>query len=75
MPKEPPPAWVLARRRDIGERIRDARLAVGLTQEEAANSIGLDRPSWVEIEQGRRNMTINTLIRVLDVVGIHSFLE
>jgi transcriptional regulator with XRE-family HTH domain len=66
----PPPDWVLARRRVIGERIREARRRAHLTQEAVANRIGIDRPSIVEIEQGQRNMTIDTLLRIADAIGV-----
>jgi transcriptional regulator with XRE-family HTH domain len=66
----PPPDWILAHRQRIGARIREERRRARLTQEEVANRIGLDRPSIVEIEQGQRNMTINTFIRIADALGV-----
>ena len=66
----PPPDWILARRQHIGARIREERRRARLTQEEVANRIGLDRPSMVEIEQGQRNMTINTFIRIADALNV-----
>ncbi|MEU2340003.1 helix-turn-helix transcriptional regulator [Streptomyces sp. NPDC013172] len=68
MPARPDP--LLPRRRAIGEKIRVAREAAKLTQEEVANRIGLDRPSIVLIEAGTRNATINTLLRISDVIGV-----
>lgn len=65
-----PPDPLFERRRAIGERIRDGRHAAGLTQEALANHVGIDRPSVVEIEAGRRNATINTLLRISDVIGV-----
>ncbi|MGW6910229.1 helix-turn-helix transcriptional regulator [Streptomyces sp. NPDC054940] len=49
---------------------RDARLRANLTQETAALRVGIDRPSIVEIEAGRRNMTIDTLIGIADAIGV-----
>lgn len=66
----PPPDWILAHRQRIGDRIREERRRARLTQEEVANRIGLDRPSMVEIEQGQRNMTINTFIRIADALNV-----
>lgn len=70
MPSAPPPDWVLTRRRAIGARIRAARIHANLTQEALALRIGIDRPSIVEIEQGQRNATIDTLIRIADAIGV-----
>lgn len=70
MSSAPPPDWVLNRRRAIGAHIRDARLAANLTQETVALRIGIDRPSIVLIEQGQRNATIDTLIRIADVLNV-----
>lgn len=66
----PPPDWVLARRRRIGERIREERRCARLTQEAVANLIGIDRPSIVLIEQGERNATIDTLLLIADALNV-----
>src|SRR5690242_10526558 len=39
---------------EVGERIREARLAFGLTQGELASRVGLDRTALVRIEAGER---------------------
>ncbi|MFM9681086.1 helix-turn-helix transcriptional regulator [Streptomyces brasiliscabiei] len=70
MSSAPPPDSVLTRRTRLGAQIREARLGANLTQEQVALSIGIDRPSVVEIEQGRRNMTIDTLLRITEAVGL-----
>ncbi|MFM9566099.1 helix-turn-helix domain-containing protein [Streptomyces turgidiscabies] len=70
MPAAPPPEWIVDRRRAIGERIRESRRHANLTQEAVANRIGIDRPSIIEIEQGQRNMTIDTFIRIADAIGV-----
>ncbi|MFE0329091.1 helix-turn-helix domain-containing protein [Streptomyces sp. NPDC058960] len=66
----PPPDWVLARRREIGERIRTARLYANLTQEKVALAAEIDRPSVVRIEQGQQSPTLDTLIRLADAIGV-----
>jgi len=38
---------------DVGERLRAARLAAGLTQEELGGKSGLDRTMIVKIESGK----------------------
>ncbi|WP_256082878.1 helix-turn-helix transcriptional regulator [Streptomyces sp. AVP053U2] len=47
----PPPAWVLAERQAVGERIRAARLRANLSQETVALVAETDRPSVVRIER------------------------
>ena len=50
--------------RAVGRRIRQARLAVELTQEEAAAEAGIDDKRWQRLESGDVNATIRTLLRV-----------
>jgi len=66
----PPPDWVLARRRAVGDRIRAVRLNANLTQEAVALAAGVDRPSVVRIEQGQQSPTLDTLIRLADAIGV-----
>jgi transcriptional regulator with XRE-family HTH domain len=66
----PPPDWVLARRRAVGQRIRNARLGAGLTQERVGLMTGIDRPSIVRIELGQQSPTLDTLIRIADVLRV-----
>ena len=66
----PPPDWVLARRRAMGEQIRAVRLSAQMTQETVALEAGLDRPSVVRIEAGQQSPTADTLIRIAHVLGV-----
>ncbi|WP_306323730.1 MULTISPECIES: helix-turn-helix transcriptional regulator [unclassified Streptomyces] len=66
----PPPDWVLARRREVGELIRAARLSVRMTQEALALEAGIDRPSVVRIEAGQQSPTLDTLIRIADALDV-----
>lgn len=71
MPRStPPPAWVLARRRRIGDQIRAARVHRNLTQEAVANRIGIDRPSYNRIEQGHATPLLDTLLLIADAIGV-----
>ncbi|GAA2945826.1 MULTISPECIES: helix-turn-helix domain-containing protein [Streptomyces] len=71
MPRSaPPPAWVIARRRTIGDHIRTARRAAGLTQEQVALRIGMDRATYNRIEQGHSAPLIDSLILIADALGI-----
>ena len=54
----------------IGARIRTAREAVGLSQEEAARAAGLHRTYIGAVERGERNVTVISLLRIARVVGV-----
>jgi len=54
---------------DFGERLRAARLAAGLTQEELGTKAGLDRTMIVKIESGNRRIDAMELIRLSS--GLH----
>jgi transcriptional regulator with XRE-family HTH domain len=41
----------------VGARLRDARLAIGLTQSDIAGALGISRPSIAAIEKGTRKVT------------------
>lgn len=64
VPTAPPPDWVIARRRAIGSRIRDLRLAANLTQEKLAELAGIDRQAVNRIEQGHASPILDTLLRI-----------
>ncbi|MFD8404683.1 helix-turn-helix domain-containing protein [Streptomyces anulatus] len=71
MPRSvPPPDWVIARRRAIGDRIRAARLAAGYTQEQVALRIGMDRATYNRIEQGHAAALVDSLILIADAIGV-----
>lgn len=71
MPRSvPPPAWVIARRRAIGDRIRAARSAAGYTQEQIALRIGMDRATYNRIEQGHSAALVDSLILIADAIGV-----
>lgn len=65
-----PDSAVTARRVELGDQLRDARRAAGLTQEEVALRSGLDRPSLVRIERGQQDPRLSTLIRIERAIGI-----
>lgn len=53
----------------VGERIRLARVARNLTQEDVANASGMNLSYYGKLERGQNNPTLDTLIRVADVIG------
>lgn len=63
-PTEPLPAWVLAHRRTIGNRIRGARTSRRLSQERLGELAGVDRQTINRIEQGHVSTRIDTLMLI-----------
>ncbi len=48
----------------IGTNIRNMRTYRGITQEQLAEEAGLRRLSIIQIESGKTNFEINTLVRI-----------
>ena len=55
---------------DVGERMREARLAVGLTQEELGIRADLDRTMIAKIESGSRRIDAMELIRLSSALQV-----
>jgi len=55
---------------DVGERMREARLAAGLTQEELGAAAGLDRTMIVKIESGSRRIDAMELVRLSSALQV-----
>ncbi|MFE6487986.1 helix-turn-helix domain-containing protein [Streptomyces sp. NPDC057757] len=70
MHREPPPPWVLTRRRAIGVQLRNARKAAGLTQQQLGERIDRDVKSISRWENGRRPPDLNDLIVLADGMGV-----
>ena len=54
----------------IGARIRQIRLSLGLTQENLAEKADMDFTSIGAAERGVRNLSLNSLARVADGLGV-----
>lgn len=70
MPSAPPPAWVLDRRRAIGDHIRAIRREARLSQEKLAELAGMDRQAINRIEQGHQAALIDNLIRIAAALDV-----
>ncbi len=57
--------------RVLGRRLREARKARGLTQEDAAESLGLARTTITALEKGDRRVRPNELIQLSRLYGRH----
>jgi transcriptional regulator with XRE-family HTH domain len=58
----------------VGLRIKELRALKEMSQEEVANTAEMERSFMTHIESGRRNISIETLQRILTALGI-SFQE
>ena len=56
--------------KDLGLRVRELRHLAGLTQEEGAVQLGMLTPNYARIEQGRMNVTIDTVVRLANMLGV-----
>ena len=65
-------------RDDISNNIEQARLACGYTQEQVAHAIGLSRPTYINIESGKKELTVrqaealSSMLRISmdDILGV-----
>ena len=56
-------------RTKLAERLREARTEAGLTQEQAADWLGVRRPAIAEIEAGKRAVKSTELVRLAELYG------
>ncbi|WP_150308330.1 helix-turn-helix domain-containing protein [Planctomonas psychrotolerans] len=56
--------------RVLGLRIRDARLACALSQEETAHLASMNVSNYGKIERGTGNPSLHTIVRIAAVLGV-----
>lgn len=66
MPKTPAPEAA----RVLGERVRERRKELGLSQERLAEGTALHWSFIGRIERGQANLTLRNILRLADVLGI-----
>ena len=54
----------------FGQLIKNARVQKGFSQKELAVRVGMKQPDISRIEEGRKNITIATLIRICSILDI-----
>ncbi|WP_370978995.1 helix-turn-helix domain-containing protein [Agaribacterium sp. ZY112] len=59
-----------SRLRALGANIRKIREDSGVSQELLANSSGIERSHMGKIERGTMNLTVNTLFKIADTLGV-----
>lgn len=50
--------------------IKDARIKRGLSQSQISTSLGISRPSFIAIEQGRKDLTLSEFDKLSNLLGI-----
>lgn len=54
----------------VGGLVREARIEKGLSQRQLSQAIGMKQPDISRIEEGKKNMTLYTLMRLCKILGI-----
>lgn len=54
----------------LGQRIREERLKLNLTQSQLAESIDISDTYIGQIERGERSLTLDTLVRLVNRLGV-----
>ena len=54
----------------FGKKLREARMARGLTQQKISDAVGLARRSYQCYEQGTREPPLDMLIKLADVLEV-----
>lgn len=55
----------------FGERVRALRIKRGFSQEELASVAGIHRTYIGGIERGERNLSLRSIVRLADALGVH----
>jgi transcriptional regulator with XRE-family HTH domain len=55
---------------DVGLRIRELRNNIGISQEALANKAEIDRTYITDVENGRRNISIELLFKITSALEI-----
>lgn len=60
----------LAQRKGFGARVRELRLAAGISQEELAHQADLDRSYVGQVERGERNVSLDNIYRLAEALKV-----
>ena len=55
---------------EIGERLRELRLAAGLTQAQTSEKADIAARTYAEIERGNAGMRVETFVRLCEALGV-----
>lgn len=56
--------------KSIGTKIRESRIKLNMSQKELARSSGIRQPDISKIEEGKQNITLETLIKICKIIGL-----
>ncbi len=70
MPQSEPPPALNRTTTAFGERVRNRRLELGLSQEAAAVRCGIHWTQLGKVERGQRSLRLETIIRIADGLSI-----
>ncbi|MFE8961711.1 helix-turn-helix domain-containing protein [Streptomyces iakyrus] len=72
MPRDLPDddEWLQQERCRIGDRIRHVRIHRNLTQERVFLAVPMTRSFYQEVEAGRANPSLETLLRIARAIGV-----
>ncbi|NUQ95322.1 MAG: helix-turn-helix transcriptional regulator [Streptomyces sp.] len=68
--RSPLPEWALARRRELGQRIAERRHQAGLSQDQLAERVGVERRSIQRYERGERDPRFMDLLLIADALDV-----
>lgn len=71
MPPRPRSFEETTHRRRFGDRVRQLRTERGWSQEQLAEKADLHRTYIVEVEQGRRNASLDVIHALAQGLGVH----
>lgn len=54
----------------FGKRVRELRMATGLSQEKFALKIGMDRTYYASVESGKRNISLQNIEKIAKGFGV-----
>lgn len=56
--------------KDIGERLKVTREALGLNQAQIARRVGVSLQAWNNCERGRQRVSIDMAIKLIRTIGV-----
>jgi len=56
--------------KSIGTKIRECRIKLNMSQKDLARSSGIRQPDISKIEEGKKNITLETLIKICKIIGL-----
>ena len=68
--RTPLPAWAIAQRRELGQRVGAARRAAGLSQDQLADRVGVERRTIQRYEAGERDPRYTDLLLIARAIGV-----